>query len=146
MNPWDRELLEILLLEPEAVTAVADVVRPEQLSGEASRRIFSACCRLAAAGITPDFHRLLLEFDEPQYKNLLVELDEQGHAKRSLDAAARLHELLEAFRHRDEDRQSRDQARAVEEKRLAEDEELAVLQRMIDQKRNRQGISAPTDG
>ena len=50
LNPWDRELLEILLLEPEAVTAVAEVVRPEQLSGEASRRIFSACCRLAAAG------------------------------------------------------------------------------------------------
>jgi len=146
LNTWDRELLEILLLEPEAVTAVAEVVRPEQLSGEASRRIFSACCRLAAAGVTPDFHRLLLEFDEPQYKNLLVELDEQGHAKRSLDAAARLHELLEAFRHRDEDRQSRDQARAVEEKRLPADEELAVLQQMIDQKRNRQGISAPTDG
>jgi hypothetical protein len=73
-------------------------------------------------------------------------LDEQGHAKRALDAAARLHELLEAFRHRDEDRQSRDQARAVEEKRLPADEELAVLQQMIDQKRNRQGISAPTDG
>ena len=146
LNPWDRELLEILLLEPEAVAAVAEVVRPEQLSGEASRRIFAACCRLAAAGTTPDFHRLLLEFDEPQYKNLLVELDEQGHAKRSLDAAARLHELLEAFRHRDEDRQSRDQARAVEEKRLPVDEELAVLQQMIDQKRNRQGISAPTDG
>jgi hypothetical protein len=146
LNPWDRELLEILLLEPEAVTAVAEVVRPEQLGGEASRRIFAACCRLAAAGVTPDFHRLLLEFDEPQYKNLLVELDEQGHAKRSLDAAARLHELLEAFRHRDEDRQSRDQARAVEEKRLPADEELAVLQQMIDQKRNRQGISAPTDG
>jgi DNA primase len=146
LNPWDRELLEILLLEPEAVAAVAEVVRPEQLGSEASRRIFATCCRLAAAGTTPDFHKLLLEFDEPQYKNLLVELDEQGHAKRSLDAANRLHELLEAFRHRDEDRQSRDQARAVEEKRLPVDEELAVLQQMIDQKRNRQGISAPTDG
>ncbi|HEX3997651.1 MAG TPA: DNA primase [Pirellulales bacterium] len=146
LNPWDRELLEILLLEPEAVAAVAEVIRPEQLMSEASRRIYLACCRLAAAGATPDFQRLLLEFDDPRYKNLLVELDEQGHAKRSLDAAARLRELLDAFRCRDEDRRTRDQARAVEEKRLAADEELDVLQQLIEQKRNRQGISAPTDG
>ncbi len=146
LHPWDRELLEVLLLEPEAVRAVAEVIRPEQLSSEASQRIYIACCRLAAAGVTPDFQRLLLEFDDPQYKNLLVEMDEQGHAKRSLDAASRLHELLEAFRRRDEDRAAHDQARAVEEKRLAVDEELEVLQQMIEQKRNRQGISAPTDG
>lgn len=146
LHPWDRELLEILLLAPEAVPAVVEVIRPEQLGGEASRRIYFACCRLAAAGVTPDFQRLLLEFDDPQYKNLLVELDEQGQAKRSLDADARLRELLEAFRQRDEDRAARDQTRAVEEKRLAAEEELAVLQQMIEQKRNRQGISAPTDG
>ena len=100
--------MEILLLEPEAVPAAAEVVRSEQLASEASRRIYSACCRLTAAGVTPDFHRLLLEFDDPQYKNLLVELDEQAHAKRSLDAAERLRELLDAFRHRDEDRRTRD--------------------------------------
>ena len=31
----------------------------------------------------PDFDRLILEFDDPSLKSLLVDLDEQGRAKGS---------------------------------------------------------------
>jgi hypothetical protein len=34
----------------------------------------------------------------------------------------------------------------LENRQLDEEEELAVLQRMIEQERSRRGISAPTDG
>ncbi len=147
LNSWDRELLEVLLIEPESVMAVAEVIRPEQLGSDVARRIFNGCCRVAQAGITPDFHRLLLEFEDAQIKNLLVELDEQGRAKLGGgDAAARLRELLDGFRRREEDRQSRTRTRALEERRLGADEELALLQKSIDQKRSRQGISGPMDG
>ena len=55
--------------------------RPEQLAAEPCRRIYETCCRLADAGVVPAFDRLMLEFDEPAMKNLLVELDESGQAK-----------------------------------------------------------------
>jgi DNA primase len=146
LHLWDRELLEVLLIEPESVAAAAEVIRPEYLASESGRRIFSACTRLNAAGLTPDFHRLLLEFDEPEYKSLLVELDEAGHARGDHDAAGRLRELLESYRRREEDRTCRATVRALEERHLDAEEELNVLQQMIEQERGRQGISAPTDG
>jgi DNA primase len=146
LNIWDQELLEILLLEPESVRAVAEVIRAEHLASEACRRIFATCCSLSAAGVTPSFDRLLLEFDEPQYKNLLVELDEKGQAKGTHDVALRLRELLDGFRRRDGDRQLRAQTRALQERKFDAVEELTMLQQLIDQERRRQGISAPTEG
>ncbi len=146
LNAWDRELLEILLLEPESVAAVAEVIRPEHLSSDPGRRVFAKCRELASAGATPSFERLLVEFDDPQYKNLLVNLDEQGRAKGTHDTALRLRELLEGFRRRDDERQARAQTRTLQERGLDPEAELALLNRMIEQERSRQGISAPTDG
>ncbi len=146
LDSWDRELLELLLLEPESVAAAADVVRPEQLASPAARRIFAVSASLAANGETPDFARLLLEFDDPGLKSLLVELDEAGRARGTNDAAGRLRELLESFRRRDGERAARAHARALDSRELDAAAELEVLQKLIDQERSRQGISAPTEG
>jgi hypothetical protein len=146
LGVWDQELLEILLLKPDAIRSVIEVVRPEHLSSEAGRRVFAACCSLAEAGTTPSFNCLLSEFDDPAYKNLLVELDERGQQKGPHDLAVRLHELLEGFRRRDRERHVRAQTRALQERKLGAAEELVALQALIDQERRRQGISAPTDG
>jgi DNA primase len=146
LSIWDQELLEILLLKPDAIRTMVEVVRPEHLSSEACRRIFATCCSLAEAGTTPSFDRLLLEFDDLNYKNLLVELDERGQAKGAHDLAVRLHELLEGFRRRDNERHLRAQTRVLQGRTLGAAEELAALQDLIDQERRRQGISAPTDG
>ncbi len=81
LSLWERELLEIVLLEPEAVPAVAEVINPDQMASSLARLIFGRCCQLSQQGITPDFARLLLEFDEQEVKTLLVDLDEQGRAK-----------------------------------------------------------------
>ncbi len=81
LTSWERELLEIVLLEPEAVPAAAEVAPPDEMESPIASRIFTRCCELSRDGITPDFDRLLLEFDEPAIKNLLVDLDELGRAK-----------------------------------------------------------------
>ncbi len=146
LGVWDQELLEILLLKPDAIRTILEVVRPEHLTSEAGRRVFAACCSLAEAGTTPSFDCLLLGFDDPAYKNLLVELDERGQQKGPHDLAVRLHELMEGFRRRDGERQLRAQTRALQDRKLGAAEELAALKSLIDQERRRQGISAPTDG
>jgi DNA primase len=146
LSIWDQELLEILLAKPEAIHRIAGIVELEHLSSESARRIFSAACSLAEAGIAPSFDRLLLEFDDLQHKDLLVELDERGQAKGGRDLGVRLRELLEAFRRREDEQDLRAQARALKERKFDAAEEMAALQSLIDQERRRQGISVPTDG
>ena len=95
---WERELLEVLLLEPEGVPAAAEVISPDTLESPVAKIIYRRCCELSHSGVTPDFDRLLLEFDEPAIKSLLVDLDEHGRAKTGVEPAARLRDLLAAVR------------------------------------------------
>ena len=107
LTSWERELLEIVLLEPEAVPAAAEVAPPDEMESPIAQRIFTRCCELSRDGITPDFDRLLLEFDEPAIKNLLVDLDEhgrdktldeKGNVKPAAEPAVRLRDLLDSLR------------------------------------------------
>jgi DNA primase len=143
---WERELLEIVLLEPESVSAAAEAIRPEQMESTAARRIFSKCCELSHAGTTPDFGRLLLEFDDPAIKNLLVDLDERGRLKTAQDAAARLRDLLDVMSRRQQQSSLDRQAREMRERPVAAEDEIDVLNQLIEQERARQGISSPMEG
>ena len=81
IDAWQRELLELLIAHPECIESVRSRIAAEQLAAEPCRRIYETCCRLADEGVVPTFDRLMLEFDQPAIKSLLVELDESGQAK-----------------------------------------------------------------
>ncbi len=141
---WERELLELLLRAPERVSDVAQQVPPEWLRAGRCRELYIRCCRL---GPSPQlFERLLLEVDEPEMQSLLVELDEQGQKKSALQAEGRMEELIASFRRRSVEPHRRAQTAVLQEQRLEEPEQLAVLRQLIEQERARQGISTPTDG
>jgi len=146
IGPWQREFIEILLLQPGLVARVAPEIRPEQLPAEPCRRIYATCCRLAEEGIEPDFDRLMLEFNDPTIQTLLVELAEQGQAKAAADPAALLDQLIAGFHHREVERSLPEQEAALRERRLDDGEELDLLNQLVQQQRNRQGISDPKDG
>lgn len=155
LTAWERELLEIVLLEPEAVPAAAEVITAEQMESPQARMIFTRCCQLSHAGITPDFDRLLLEFDQQEIKTLLVDLDEQGRAKTfddqgnikpSMEPAARLHDLLNRIRSSQQQRAIGEQAQRLDKEGTAADENTALLIQVIEQERKRRGISSPMEG
>ena len=83
IDAHERELLELLVVYPETWAAARAALLPAQLASSALRRIYETGCRLLDAGVLPGFERLILEFDEPALKSLLVDLDEQGRAKGS---------------------------------------------------------------
>ncbi|HZZ27206.1 MAG TPA: DNA primase [Pirellulales bacterium] len=152
---WECELLEIVLLEPESVPAAAEIILVEHLESPAAKIIFGRCCELSRAGITPDFDRLLLEFDSPQIKTLLVDLDEQGRAKTfddegnmkpSAEPAARLRDLLATLHRKQQEHALDAQTRRLRDKNLGAEEELALLEQLIEQERKRQSISSPMEG
>ena len=155
IDPLERELLEILLQCSEKIADFCDSIRPEQIASEPCRRVYSNCLVLWSTGILPDFERLLLEFDDPVVKNLLVELDEGGRRKASAEPEARQRDVLAGFEHRQQKQRMQGPTAALKTRQLAEEEELAILlelerheraRQQAQDERTRQGISEPTDG
>jgi len=109
---------------------------------------WETCCRLLDEGISPEFDRLMLQFDALAIKSLLVELDEGGRAKEGQDddPLARLEQLVKTIRQKEADRQRPAQVVALREKRLDPSQETELLEKIIRQERSRHGISEPTDG
>ena len=87
------------------------------------------------AGVLPDFDRLILEFDDPALKSLLVDLDVQGRAKgsRMAEPAELLKELVKAFQRREVEKQQPGQLVELREKNLDDDQEKDLLQKIVQQ-------------
>ncbi len=106
------------------------------------------------AGVLPGFERLILEFDEPALKSLLVDLDEQGRAKGSRrptswvprEPPELLKELLKSLERKEVERRRPGNLAALRERRLDDVQEIDLLRNILQQERSRQGISRPTEG
>lgn len=146
LDPYERELLAILIRWPELITRVMHAIEPEELQNSVCREVYLLCCRLSDEGVAGNFDRLLLEFDDQQVKNLLVDLDELGQRRGAPDFETPLRDVLAGFERRKQQPWRHAQTAALKEKRLEEDEELAFLLQLQQQERNRQGISKLTDG
>ncbi len=146
IDPWQRELLEILIRYPACVPLAAAAIRPEQLAFEPCRRIYAMCCQLSGLGQSPTFERLMLEFDDPAIKSLLVELDESGLAKAAAEPEVLLQELIRSFQRLETAKRQPLDRGTFQKGGLDEQGELDLLQQLIQKERAHHGISAPTDG
>ncbi|REJ68094.1 MAG: DNA primase [Planctomycetota bacterium] len=144
-DAWERELIEILLQEPEAVSRAAESLRPEAIQDARLRTIYAKCCELLEAGVSAELDRLLLEFEDPAMQSMLVKLDEAGRERGGSDLAAQLPDVLESLARRRERHEQRRLTTAMKEKRFDQQEEVEQLEDMFRQLRHRQGISEPTD-
>jgi DNA primase len=104
---WDRGVLELIILDPTLVPRVAVGVDPADFTSTAAREIYVACCRIAEETPEGDFGRLLAEFDDPEMKSLLVQLDESCASKGTADRERWLADLVETHRRRDEEKDRR---------------------------------------
>jgi len=153
--PCLRELLELLLRHPECWPAARAGLPADRLGTGVCREIYETGCRLLEAGVTPAFDRLMLEFDQPAIKSLLVELDEAAQAKgacgelsraeRNVSPAALLEELIRTFQQKEAEKQRPAQLGALRDGGLDQGQEIELLEQIIRQERSRHGISKPTD-
>ena len=146
LDPAERELLEILLLHPASIAVLSEQLSVDWLASAVCRRIVERCLDGHLSGLTIDFARLLLEFDDREVKNLLVELDESGRSKGAVEFDARLHDVLEKFRHRELEQLNRTHTARIKEGRLAYEDDMVLLERIQQQAKIRKGISDPTEG
>jgi DNA primase len=82
MDPWDRELLQLLLRYPEFVRPALEQIQRLQLRAPFAHSMFELWERMLSEGRGVTFQNVMLEINDPALKTLLVELDEaavHGH-------------------------------------------------------------------
>jgi DNA primase len=148
LDPWRRELFELLVAHPECWPTVREQIGDEWLAAGASHTIYQTCCRLVDDGILPGFDRLMLELDNPAGKSLLVELDERWRDKqeRNIPPEALLQDLIKTFQYEEDKKRRPAQFVALREGQLDTDQGMAFLLSILEQEGNRQGIVKPKDG
>ncbi|MHB9081236.1 MAG: DNA primase [Pirellulaceae bacterium] len=149
LTPPEQELFEILLSHPELVEQALETVEVAQLTSPRAREVWELYLCAQREGISYESRELLTLAESLELKSLLEQLYDQACRKASLasiDAELRLHGIVRDYHFQKQRFAQRRTLATLENREYDEQEELAVLQKMIEQERNRQGISAPTDG
>jgi DNA primase len=94
----ERELLEVLLAQPELVATAAAEVRPDELTHPGLRQLLEGLYDLRRAGETPELDQLRARIDNPRLADKAWELQEKGRLHASPNVW--LQDLLTEFRRR----------------------------------------------
>ena len=147
-DPWQRELAVLLVSRPASLSQIRDATEIIELPPGPCRTIVDQIIELFDAETEPSFERLLLAFDDPRMKDLLISCDEECGTLEPSEHARRLTELVDHGRRRQEHSDSQKQLAILKKGAVDESTQLEILERMIEQKRARQSIPkiSPTDG
>lgn len=149
LSPTETEIFEVLLTHPGLAEQALDTVELEQLVSAPARELWNLFELARQEGIAFDAHNLLTLAESLELKSLVERLHDQACRKAPLallDAEQRLQGIMRDYQFQKQRSGQRSTMAKLENRQLDEEEELAVLRRMIEQERNRQGINAPTDG
>lgn len=146
LSPWERELLELLLHQPEFLPRLAEVLTPEEIPTDVCRTFYAKALEVMHAGQIPTYEQLMLATDDPEAKNLLVDCDEHGRDKLGSDTDQRVRDLLSRIAQDKETAQHQDRLADLKQKRLDPQHEQEVLTELFNDFRRRQTGSSPTDG
>ncbi len=94
LSAWEKELLELLLHQPEVMSQLDEGLPAEEIPNAFCRRVYEQSLELYRAGSAPSFEQLMLATDDSEEKNLLVECDEVGQEKASSDTEQRVKDLI----------------------------------------------------
>ena len=145
-SPTEAELVELVVLYPELLPRARQAFEPENLYLPVLRAIYETCCQLADQGTTPEFNRLMLEFDDPAMKNLLVEISESIRVKGLEHPAELLEELVARAIENQTKRQNPALIAALKDEGSSESQKQETLQELMERLRARHGITEPTEG
>ncbi|TWT34496.1 DNA primase [Blastopirellula retiformator] len=146
LNPYDRNFLEVLAVQPDLTMLAADEIGVDDMSSEGARRLYQTFIDACQDGASVEFNQVLTGIESESLKGLLVELDEQAAAKNITDPETLLKSFIADYQRRFEEREHRNKVAALDDKTIEGQDEMDLLQQMIERQRSRQGIVSPTDG
>lgn len=143
---WERELVALLLTDPEAIEQLAAQILPDDVEHPVAKVIFRQSLALRDADRQVDLSSLMLLFDDEKVKRLLVQLDEEASEKRQSDLAQRVSDLAREIRKRQYEVRVQQQRARLLDGNLSQEQEVETLGNLFAQLRSRQAGSAPTEG
>ena len=146
-SAWDRELVEIMLHQADAIEALLEHVDPQEVESSSARELLEIASQLFHEGEQPTFARLMAAASEAA-KNLLVDCDESGREKATKsDGRQRLRELLASLDGRRQDVRHTATVAELKQNQLDEQQTDQALMNLFAElrhtDRNRRSTGAP---
>ncbi len=146
LTAWEKELLELLMHQPEVLPQLDEGLPAEAISNAFCRCVYEQSLELHRAGSAPTFVQLMLATEDNEEKNLLVECDELGQEKSSSDTEQRVKDLLALVANQKQQAWQHSQLAELNKNRLDPEHEQEVLAELFNTYKRRQAGSSPTDG
>ena len=145
LTPFERELLELIIVAPQVAPLALERVQAGWLQGEAAQHMLEAYQQLDFSGHSLEFESVLSVLEDPSLKSLLVTLHEQATAKLRYtrdSAEDRLRVLTQRMGEQQDVLRRQQQISTLEKKELSAQDELNLLEHVIRQARLRQGLDS----
>ncbi len=143
MTPVDRELFEIMVLHAELVPIAIEQFPKDSLTSDTAKRLWQLYVDMEFDGYELDFNSIMSAIEDGAMKNVLVTLEQEATQKSEylkMNADERLHALCERLARQDQRVKDQQRLKELESKLLQEEEELTLLQQLISDVRQRQGL------
>jgi DNA primase len=138
----DRQLFEVLIESPELAAMAVEAIDPEWLDSITAKMLLSVYQDLDLAGRELRIDSLLLAIENESLKNVVVTLQEriaERDGKMMIESSQQYAALLTRYREREWSVEQTRQIAKLQSSTMAEDEELALLQEILEAERTRQG-------
>lgn len=135
---WERELIELILAQPESFLQIATEVAFEEFVSSAARQLFAAAASLSQRDELPTYDHLMLAVDDLRLKSLLVACDEANQQKTDSDPAQRLTDAVAGAQRRRRDARHEQKMAALHQKQLDPEKEEEVLAELFHELKQQQ--------
>ena len=152
----EAELLQLILTEPALADIAIERVSPEQFAFGPLKEIFETIGEFFHDGREASYESVMLHVDDPVLKNVVEYLLEEATKKQAaananntgieLAVDAQLESVIEAFNRQQIQSAQQANISKLQQPSLEADEEAMALEDLLRQTRQRQGLTAPTDG
>jgi len=150
------EVLELIFNTPELADIAIERVSPEMFGAGPLREIFELLGEFFHDGRDANYENVMLHLDDPNLKNVVEYLLEEATQKQAafeavnkgvaFDAAGHLETVIQAFHKRQVETSEAARISQLHQKKMDKSQEVDALEELLRQTRQRQGITAPTDG
>ncbi len=132
LSSWERELLELLLHQPQVLQQISQTLQAEDIPNPFCRQMYTRALQLTVAGQTPSFQTLSAVTEDNDEKNLLVECDELGEQKSNSDTEQRVNDLLALIADQKQQAWQNSQVAELKQNQLDPEHEQEVLAELFD--------------
>lgn len=138
--PWQRELLEILLVHPHLLDQALQAIPPEGIEHRPYREIYRAMKALTESGQSITLDALLNCFEDPHIHSVLVALDDEAQKKVLESPEEALQAFIKTYLQRSIEQQLPQVTRRLALGELSESEQVALLERIVSLRRTASGF------